>query len=114
MDGLSDSWVFTHGWSKLVELVVLDDSIYGDDGYNLLIASEHKQKLRTDETDVDEGVVGDGENDYMQLSTFESILNDTGDSKFDQCFSSLIEMEDVKKKGKLITMFLLAYFIKFN
>ncbi|KAJ0512627.1 putative transcription factor B3-Domain family [Helianthus annuus] len=98
MDGLSDSCVFTHGWSDLVndlvldkrstfvftmaryktfevsvfnhqtsteiqfkrvDLVVLDDSIYGDDEYNLLIASEHKQKLSTAETDVEQGVVGD-------------------------------------------------------
>ncbi|KAF5817518.1 hypothetical protein HanRHA438_Chr02g0055361 [Helianthus annuus] len=83
-----------------VQLVVLVDSIYGDDGHDLLIASEHKQKLRTDQADVDKGVVRDGENDYMQLSSFESILNDTDDSKFDQFFASLIEMEDVKKKFK--------------
>ncbi|KAJ0603955.1 putative transcription factor B3-Domain family [Helianthus annuus] len=83
-----------------VQLVVLVDLIYGDDGHDLLIASEHKQKLRTDQADVDKGVVRDGENDYMQLSSFESILNDTDDSKFDQFFASLIEMEDVKKKFK--------------
>ncbi|KAJ0681398.1 hypothetical protein HanPI659440_Chr16g0635461 [Helianthus annuus] len=134
MDGLSDSCVFTHGWSELVndlvldrrstfvfamagyktlevfvfnhqtsteiqfkkvDLVVLDDSSYGDDGYDLLIA-----KLSTAETDVEQGVVGDCEHDNIQLSTFESIFNDIDDSKFDKFFSSLVEMEDVKKKFK--------------
>ncbi|KAJ0787931.1 putative transcription factor B3-Domain family [Helianthus annuus] len=60
MDGLTDSCVFTHGCSKMVELVVLDDSIYGDDGDDgddLVIASEHKEKCSTAETDFQESVV---------------------------------------------------------
>ncbi|KAM0010707.1 hypothetical protein Hdeb2414_s0070g00772381 [Helianthus debilis subsp. tardiflorus] len=85
---------------KKVDLVVLDDSIYVDDGYDLLIASKHKQKMSTVETDVEQGFVGDCEDDNIQLSTFESIFNDIDDSKFDKFFLTLVEMEDVKKKFK--------------
>ncbi|KAJ0528976.1 hypothetical protein HanLR1_Chr10g0350741 [Helianthus annuus] len=80
---------------KKVDLVVLDDSIYGDDGYDV---SEHKQKFSIAGTDGEQGVVVDCEDDKLQLSTFESLFNDINDSKFDKFFSSLIEMEDVKKK----------------
>ncbi|MFS7906566.1 hypothetical protein Hanom_Chr01g00060781 [Helianthus anomalus] len=55
---------------KKVDLVVLDDSIYVDDGYDLLVA-----KMSTVETDVDQRFVGDCEDDNIQLSTFESIFN---------------------------------------
>ncbi|KAJ0485073.1 putative transcription factor B3-Domain family [Helianthus annuus] len=136
MDGLTDSCVFTHGCSKMVndlaldsrsifvfsmvgnkifelsvfnhqtstqiqnnkvELVVLDDSIYGDD---LVIASEHKEKCSTAETDFQESVVVECEDDKFQLASFESVFNDIDDSKFDNFFSSLLEMEDLKKKDK--------------
>ncbi|MFS7948303.1 hypothetical protein Hanom_Chr06g00558351 [Helianthus anomalus] len=59
-----------------IDLVVLDDSIYGDDGYDLVIADIH-------------------------------------DSKFVKFFSSLLEMEDLKKKVNLC-QFIFSYFIKFN
>ncbi|KAF5779333.1 putative transcription factor B3-Domain family [Helianthus annuus] len=137
MDGLTDSCVFTHGCSKMVndlaldsrsifvfsmvgnkifelsvfyhqtstqiqnnkvELVVLDDSIYGDDGDDLVIASEHKEKCSTAETDFQESVVVECEDDKFQLASFESVFNDIDDSKFDNFFSSLLEMEDLKKK----------------
>ncbi|MFS7997923.1 hypothetical protein Hanom_Chr12g01147701 [Helianthus anomalus] len=137
-DRLSDSCVSTHGWSELVnnlvldkrstfiftmagcktfelsvfnhqtgteihikkvELAVLDDSINGDDGYDLMIA-----KPRTDEADVDEGGVGDGENEYMQLSTFESIVNFNDDlnKKIDTFteFPSSACQSNVDHKGK--------------
>ncbi|KAJ0743099.1 putative transcription factor B3-Domain family [Helianthus annuus] len=139
MDGLTDSCVFTHGCSKMVndlaldsrsifvfsmvgnkifelsvfnhqtstqiqnnkvELVVLDDSIYGDDGDDLVIASEHKEKCSTAETDFQESVVVECEDDKFQLASFESVFNDIDDSKFDNFFSSLLEMEDLKKKDK--------------
>ncbi|KAJ0577514.1 putative transcription factor B3-Domain family [Helianthus annuus] len=139
MDGLTDSCVFTHGCSKMVndlaldsrsifvfsmvgnkifelsvfnhqtntqiqnnkvELVVLDDSIYGDDGDDLVIASEHKEKCSTAETDFQESVVVECEDDKFQLASFESVFNDIDDLKFDNFFSSLLEMEDLKKKGK--------------
>ncbi|KAJ0901261.1 hypothetical protein HanPSC8_Chr08g0323341 [Helianthus annuus] len=48
-----------------VDVVVLDDPIYGDDGFDLLLAWEHKDKVFTYESDVDEDVVGD----YMRLSS---------------------------------------------
>ncbi|KAM0071591.1 putative REM family protein [Helianthus debilis subsp. tardiflorus] len=50
---------------KKVDVVVLDDPIYGDDGFDLLLAWEHKDKVITYESDVDEDVVGD----YMRLSS---------------------------------------------
>uniref|UniRef100_A0A251THP4 Uncharacterized protein n=1 Tax=Helianthus annuus TaxID=4232 RepID=A0A251THP4_HELAN len=139
MDGLTDSCVFTHGYSKMlndlaldsrsifvfsmvgnkifelsvfyhqtstqiqnnkVELVVLDDSIYGDDGDDLVIPSEHKEKCSTAETDFQESVVVECEDDKFQLASFESVFNDIDDSKFDNFFSSLLEMEDLKKKDK--------------
>ncbi|XP_021972100.2 uncharacterized protein LOC110867319 isoform X1 [Helianthus annuus] len=139
MNGLTDSCVFTHGCSKMVndlaldsrsifvfsmvgnkifelsvfnhqtstqiqnnkvELVVLDDSIYGDDGDDLVIASEHKEKCSTAETDFQESVVVECEDDKFQLASFESVFNDIDDSKFDNFFSSLLEMEDLKKKDK--------------
>ncbi|KAM0016345.1 putative transcription factor B3-Domain family [Helianthus debilis subsp. tardiflorus] len=81
-----------------VELVVLDDSIYGDDGDDFLIASEHKEKCSSVGTDFQEGVVVECEDDKFQLSSFDSVFNDIDDSKFDKFFSSLLEMDDLKKK----------------
>ncbi|KAL9995637.1 hypothetical protein Hdeb2414_s0786g00946771 [Helianthus debilis subsp. tardiflorus] len=154
MDGLTDSCVFTHGCSEMIndlalerrstsvfslhgnkifeisvfnhqtgtqiqnnrmELVVLDDSIYGDDGDDFFIAvriihlhyylvinaslqSEHKEKCSSDGTDFQEGVVVECEDDKFQLASFEAVFNDIDDSKFDNFFSSLLEMEDLKKK----------------
>ncbi|XP_021995863.2 uncharacterized protein LOC110893050 [Helianthus annuus] len=83
-----------------VELVVLDDSIYGDDGDDFFIASEHKEKCSSDGTDFQEGVVVECEDDKFQLASFEAVFNDIDDSKFDNFFSSLLEMEDLKKKFK--------------
>ncbi|KAJ0455828.1 putative transcription factor B3-Domain family [Helianthus annuus] len=139
LDGLTDSCVFTHGCSEIindlafdrrstfvfslhgnkifelsvfnhqtgtqiqnnrVELVVLDDSIYGDDGGDFLIASEHKEKCSSAGTDFQEGVVVECEDDKFQLASFEYVFNDIDDSKFDNFFSSLLEMEDLKKKFK--------------
>ncbi|KAF5818837.1 hypothetical protein HanXRQr2_Chr02g0070641 [Helianthus annuus] len=62
--------------------------------------SEHKEKCSTAGTDVEEGVVVECEDDKFQLATFESVFNDIDDSKFDKFFSSLLEMEDLKKKFK--------------
>ncbi|KAF5801678.1 hypothetical protein HanXRQr2_Chr06g0250881 [Helianthus annuus] len=77
----------TEIYFKKVEVVVLDDSIYGDEGFDLMIASEHKEKLKTNKSHVDEGVAGD---------------SDTDDSKFDRHIAALIEMEDDKK---LVTLY---------
>ncbi|KAF5756939.1 hypothetical protein HanXRQr2_Chr17g0820821 [Helianthus annuus] len=71
---------YTEIYFKKVE-VVLDDSIYGDVGFDLLIV-----KLKTNESHVDEGVAGD---------------SDTDDSKFDQHIAALLEMEDAKKRVTL-------------
>ncbi|KAJ0603799.1 putative transcription factor B3-Domain family [Helianthus annuus] len=48
----------TQMYFKKVDVVVLDDPIYVDDGFNLLLASEHKEKVITNESDVDEDVAG--------------------------------------------------------
>ncbi|MFS7981056.1 hypothetical protein Hanom_Chr10g00946481 [Helianthus anomalus] len=53
-----------------VDLVVLDDSIYGDNGYDLVVT-----KFSTARTDVEEDVVVDCEDDKFQLTTFESVFN---------------------------------------
>ncbi|KAJ0792904.1 putative transcription factor B3-Domain family [Helianthus annuus] len=117
MDGLSDSCVFTHGWSELVNDLVLDSRsnfVFSMVGYKTFEVSvfNHQTgteiqfkkvdlvKMSTVETDVEQGFVGDYEDDNIQLSTFESIFNDIDDSKFDKFFSSLVEMEDIKKKFK--------------
>ncbi|KAJ0740247.1 hypothetical protein HanOQP8_Chr06g0214751 [Helianthus annuus] len=77
----------TEIYFKKVEVVVLDDSIYGDEGFDLMIASEHKEKLKTNGSHVDEGIARD---------------SDTDDSKFDRHIAALIEMEDAKK---LVTLY---------
>ncbi|KAF5764785.1 putative transcription factor B3-Domain family [Helianthus annuus] len=48
----------TQMYFKKVDVVVLDDPIYGDDGFDLLLASEHKEKVITNESDVDEDLGG--------------------------------------------------------
>ncbi|KAJ0778348.1 hypothetical protein HanLR1_Chr02g0070741 [Helianthus annuus] len=108
IDALSDRCVFTHGCSEMindlasdrrstfnngVELVVLDDSIYGDD-------SQHKEKCSSAGTVFQEGVVVECEDNKFQLASFESVFNDIDDSKFDNFFSSQLEMEELKKKFK--------------
>ncbi|KAJ0477414.1 putative transcription factor B3-Domain family [Helianthus annuus] len=48
----------TQMYFKKVDVVVLDDPIYGDGGFDLLLASEHKERVITNETDVDEDLCG--------------------------------------------------------
>ncbi|KAM0044223.1 hypothetical protein Hdeb2414_s0010g00350701 [Helianthus debilis subsp. tardiflorus] len=48
----------TQMYFKKVDVVVLDDPIYGDGGFDLLLASEHKERVITNESDVDEGLCG--------------------------------------------------------
>ncbi|MFS7997063.1 putative transcription factor B3-Domain family [Helianthus anomalus] len=88
MDGLSDSCVFTHGWSELVNDLVLDRrstfvfamagyktfevSLFNDQpGTEIQFKKVDLVNLSTVETDVEQGVVGDCEHDNIQLSTFE-------------------------------------------
>ncbi|KAF5818628.1 putative DNA-binding pseudobarrel domain superfamily [Helianthus annuus] len=54
----------TQMYFKKVNVVVLDDPIYGDAGFDLLLV-EHKEKVITNESDVDEDVAGDVVGDYM-------------------------------------------------
>ncbi|XP_035834384.1 uncharacterized protein LOC118482849 [Helianthus annuus] len=63
----------TQMYFKKVDVVVLDDPIYGDDGFDLLLASEHKEKVITNESDVDEDLGGHivGESNRLS-SSFDS------------------------------------------
>ncbi|KAM0021258.1 putative transcription factor B3-Domain family [Helianthus debilis subsp. tardiflorus] len=91
----------TEIYFKKAEVVVLDDSIYGDEGFYLLTASKHKEKLQTNESHVEEGVA------RIVLVTFNFqilslfLMYDTDDSKFNRHIAALIEMEDAKKLVKL-------------
>ncbi|KAJ0752998.1 hypothetical protein HanPI659440_Chr09g0330751 [Helianthus annuus] len=89
----------TEIYFKKVEVVVLDDSVYGDEGFDLLTASTHKEKHETNESQVEQGLSCDGVGDF-QLPNFESIFNDTDDSKFDRHIAAQIEMEDAKNLFK--------------
>ncbi|KAJ0707686.1 putative transcription factor B3-Domain family [Helianthus annuus] len=59
----------TQMYFKKVDVVVLDDPIYGDDGFDLLLASEHKEKVITNESDVDEDLGGDIVGESNRLSS---------------------------------------------
>ncbi|KAJ0788515.1 hypothetical protein HanPI659440_Chr05g0192611 [Helianthus annuus] len=85
----------TEIYFKKVEVVVLGDSIYGDEGIDLLTASKHKEKQETNESHVEEGLSGDSVGDF-QLPNFESIFNDTDDSNFDRLIAAQIQMKDAK------------------
>ncbi|KAJ0680910.1 hypothetical protein HanPI659440_Chr16g0629691 [Helianthus annuus] len=45
------------------------DPIYGDDGFDLLLTSEHKEKVITNESDVDEDLGGDIVGECTRLSS---------------------------------------------
>ncbi|KAJ0441203.1 hypothetical protein HanIR_Chr16g0795011 [Helianthus annuus] len=97
MEGWPDRSAFTDGFSKMihdlsldtratmlftsaeiyfkkVEVVVLDDSIYGDEGFDLLTASKQMENQQTNESHVEECLSGDSVGDF-QLPNFESIFN---------------------------------------
>ncbi|KAJ0554661.1 putative transcription factor B3-Domain family [Helianthus annuus] len=78
-----------------VELVVLDDPIYVDDCVEFAI-----EECIDAGTDIVEGVVVESEDVKAHLASFEDMFNDQDDAKFDTFFSSLLEMEDLKKKFK--------------
>ncbi|KAJ0434796.1 putative transcription factor B3-Domain family [Helianthus annuus] len=59
----------TQMYFKKVDVVVLDDPIYADDGFDLLLASEHKEKVITNESDVDEDLGGDIVGESNRLSS---------------------------------------------
>ncbi|KAM0007793.1 putative transcription factor B3-Domain family [Helianthus debilis subsp. tardiflorus] len=66
---------------KKVEVVVFDDSIYGDEEFDLLTASKQKEKQETNESHVEEGFSGN---------------SDTDDSNFDRLIAAQIEIEEAK------------------
>ncbi|KAJ0713839.1 putative transcription factor B3-Domain family [Helianthus annuus] len=57
------------------EVVVLDDSVYGDEGFDLLIVSTHKEVLDSGEADLDKAEIGAMVGDPTQLQSFEDIFN---------------------------------------
>ncbi|KAJ0482589.1 putative transcription factor B3-Domain family [Helianthus annuus] len=71
----------TQMYFKKVDVVVLDDPIYGDDGFDLLLASEHKEKVITNECDVDEDVGGDIVGGSMRLSSSSDAYRSHNDPK---------------------------------
>ncbi|KAM0033424.1 putative transcription factor B3-Domain family [Helianthus debilis subsp. tardiflorus] len=59
----------TQMYFKKVDVVVLDDPIYGDHGFDLLLAYEHKEKLITNESDVDEHLAGNIVGECTRISS---------------------------------------------
>ncbi|MFS7906579.1 hypothetical protein Hanom_Chr01g00060941 [Helianthus anomalus] len=102
MDGLSDSYVFTHGWSELVNDLVLDrwsTFVFSMAEYKTFEVSVFNHQTGTeiqfkkvDLVVLDDSIYGD--------DGYDLLIADIDDSKFDNFFSSLVEMEDVKKKFK--------------
>ncbi|KAL9994371.1 putative transcription factor B3-Domain family [Helianthus debilis subsp. tardiflorus] len=83
-----------------VELVVLDDPIYVDDCDEFAIKTACKEECIDAGTVIEEGVVVESKDVKAHLAGFEDMFNDQDDAKFDTFFSSLLEMEDLKKKFK--------------
>ncbi|KAJ0666434.1 putative transcription factor B3-Domain family [Helianthus annuus] len=117
MDGLTDSCVFTHGCSEMINELALDRrstfvfSLHGNKIFELSVFNHQTgtqiQNNRVElvkcigaGTDIEEGVVVESEDDKFHSASFESLFKDIDDSKFDNFFSSLLEMEDLKKKFK--------------
>ncbi|KAJ0914600.1 putative transcription factor B3-Domain family [Helianthus annuus] len=102
MDGLTDSCVFTHGCSKMVNDLALDSrsifvfSMVGNKNFELSIfnhqTSTQIQNNKVELVVLDDSIYGDDGDDL--------VIADIDDSKFDNFFSSLLEMEDLKKKDK--------------
>ncbi|MFS7917913.1 putative DNA-binding pseudobarrel domain superfamily [Helianthus anomalus] len=102
MDGLSDSCVFTHGCSKMVNDLALDKwstFLFTMVGYKTFEVSvfnnqtgTENQFKKVDLAVLDDSIYGD--------DGYDVVIADIDDSKFDKFFSSLIEMEDIKKKFK--------------
>ncbi|MFS7912064.1 putative transcription factor B3-Domain family [Helianthus anomalus] len=100
MDGLSDSCVFTHGCSEMVNDLALDRRstfVFATAGYKTFEVSvfNHQTGTETQFKKVDLVVL---DNSIYGDDGYDVVIADIDDSKFDKFFSSLIEMEDVKKK----------------
>ncbi|KAJ0844980.1 hypothetical protein HanRHA438_Chr15g0708441 [Helianthus annuus] len=101
MEGWPDISAFTDGFSKLIDDISLDTRytmLFTSVGYKTF-ESKHKEKHETNESHVEQDLSGDSVGDF-QLSNFESIFNDTEDSKFDRHIAAQIEMEDAKNLFK--------------
>ncbi|MFS7953524.1 hypothetical protein Hanom_Chr07g00619691 [Helianthus anomalus] len=81
---------------KKADVVVLDDSVYGDDGFDLLFATKHKQDLDSREVALDDAETGVTVGNSTQFTNFEDIFNSVDDSIFDAKVAALVDESDVK------------------
>ncbi|KAJ0936761.1 putative DNA-binding pseudobarrel domain superfamily [Helianthus annuus] len=81
---------------KKADVVVLDDSVYGDDGFDLLAAVKHKQLLDSGEVALDDEDAGALVGNPKQLTSFEDIFNFADDGLFDSKIACLVDESDVK------------------
>ncbi|KAJ0781249.1 putative transcription factor B3-Domain family [Helianthus annuus] len=112
MDGLSDSCVFTHGCSEMVNDLALDRRstfVFAMAGYKTfeLFVFNHQTSTKIQFKKVDSVVLDDS---IYGGDGYDVVIADIDDSKFDTFFKSLVEMEDVKKKVNLCQCF---YFFLF-
>ncbi|KAJ0585212.1 putative transcription factor B3-Domain family [Helianthus annuus] len=71
----------TQMYFKKVDVVVLDDPIYGDHGFDLLLAYEHKEKVITNEIDLDEDIAGDIVGECTRISSSVDVYQSPNDPK---------------------------------
>ncbi|KAJ0571508.1 putative DNA-binding pseudobarrel domain superfamily, REM family [Helianthus annuus] len=81
---------------KKVDVVVLDDSVNGDDGFDLLAAAKHKQVLDSGEVALDDDETGSLVGNSKQFTSFENIFNSADDGLFDSKVARLVDELDVK------------------
>ncbi|KAF5823165.1 putative transcription factor B3-Domain family [Helianthus annuus] len=86
---------------KKADVVVLDDSVYGDDGFDLLAAAKHKQLLDSGEVALDDEDAGASVGNPKQLTSFEDIFNFADDGLFDSKIACLVDESDVKNAVNL-------------
>ncbi|MFS7898386.1 putative transcription factor B3-Domain family [Helianthus anomalus] len=102
MDDLSDSCVFSHGCSEMINELALDRrstfvfSLHGNKIFELSVFN-HQTGTQIQNNRVELVVLDDPI--YVD-DCVEFAFEDQDDAKFDTFFSSLLEMEDLKKKFK--------------
>ncbi|MFS7956512.1 hypothetical protein Hanom_Chr07g00655471 [Helianthus anomalus] len=124
MEALSDKCAFTDGWSKLIRDLALDTrstfifTMAGYETFEVLVfnhetgtqiyfkkveVSEHKEKVTTNESDVDQDLAGDVVSDSMRLSSSYRSHNDPkGKSKFVFGDETVSPKVDPKVKSKVV------------
>ncbi|KAM0041415.1 hypothetical protein Hdeb2414_s0011g00366051 [Helianthus debilis subsp. tardiflorus] len=87
---------------KKADIIVLDDSVYGDDGFDLLTVSTYKELLDSGEVDFDDAEIGATVCNPTQLTSFEDIFNSIDDGLLDSKVVALIDESVVKVFLKII------------